>query len=263
MRSFLLALLVVGSGCSLVLDTSPPDPQYISNPDGGRKVCDVDEDCDDGFACNGLETCADDGLCSINMVPATCDDGVDCTADVCGSDGVCTHQADDTACSDGFDCTKDICLGVAIGSVRSGCYSVPQDNHCAQPVTVANACARSVCAPAAMEPGDDPSGCVLAPALNCDVGKRCNFSTFQCEALPDGCNSDDDCNDGDPCNGVETCVTDNAISSCMSVGDCADHPNATCERTVCNERDVDAGADACLTVRKYDTACIAPVIAPP
>lgn len=46
--------------------------------------------CDDGKACNGVETCAADGSC-VPGTPPTCDDDDTCTRDGCDDASGCTH----------------------------------------------------------------------------------------------------------------------------------------------------------------------------
>ncbi|MFC1888895.1 FG-GAP-like repeat-containing protein, partial [Thermodesulfobacteriota bacterium] len=60
--------------------------------------------CDDGFWCNGAETCDEVNDCQAG-VPQDCDDGVGCTVDVCNEDtDTCDHTGDDGFCDDGLWC---------------------------------------------------------------------------------------------------------------------------------------------------------------
>ena len=278
--SVFLASFLFLSGCSLVMDTSPADPAYTSiTGDGGMVACSRDASCDDGNPCNGIETCGSAGFCvpgtevvcpntgclvghckpdgSCVTVPtdSACTDDISCTHDSCSDVGRCEHVLDDTACDDGRSCTADVCVGVAIGTQRSGCYSVPQDNLCAQPVGGANMCAANVCAPSATA---DVTGCAVAPsAVGCTTGKRCNLETFQCELLPT--NNCDACDDGDPCNGVETCAGTGTVTYCLAGTSCAARVTNACERGVCNQFATDP-ANACVVVRRVDAMCIAPIV---
>ena len=67
------------------------------------KGCAADAECDDGFFCNGAETCSA-GTCRAGP-PPDCDDGVDCTADACEEDAdACDHAPDDLLCDNGRFC---------------------------------------------------------------------------------------------------------------------------------------------------------------
>jgi len=80
--------------------------------------------CDDGNACNGLETCdPTDGSCD----PGTtldCDDGDACTVDTCDNTLGCQHSP--VSCDDGNECTDDTC------DPTSGCINTnsPPGTEC-------------------------------------------------------------------------------------------------------------------------------------
>ena len=88
------------------------------------------EECDDGFVCTWIDTCAV-GTC-IGQGVNPCDDDEACTADVCdvGSD-MCLHEAlDDGPCDDGDPCTTStMCtFGTCHGDPVPGCvYATPPD----------------------------------------------------------------------------------------------------------------------------------------
>ena len=70
------------------------DCQELCNEEEMRcevPVCDSDEDCDDGLACNGLEMCTGDGRLAecAGGTPVECDAGVVCTepSGICGPTG--------------------------------------------------------------------------------------------------------------------------------------------------------------------------------
>lgn len=266
-----LALIVV-SGCSLVMDTSPPDPVYTPvTGDAGTNACVHATDCDDGDPCNGVESCGangfcvsgsavvcptvgckvgqcgPDGTCVFETRDALCQDGAECTHDVCQPDGICSHATDNTLCDDGIGCTNDLCLGVIVGTATVGCYHLPQDNLCGNAVGTAD-CAVSVCAPSA---SPDDTGCALAPRVACGDAMRCNYETRECEALPDGCVG---CDDGNGCNGVETCDMSAGQPACVSTPSCL-LSSSSCQRTVCDQSP-DAAAVVCVDVRKLDTQCL-------
>ena len=56
----------------------------LCDPEAGCQAvdCGQDADCDDGFWCNGAETCVE-GACQ-GGERVDCDDGIDCTVDSCG-----------------------------------------------------------------------------------------------------------------------------------------------------------------------------------
>lgn len=65
-------------------DAGVDAPDLDGAPDGadvdGGGRCTIDDDCDDGTFCNGVETCVM-GACVAGSDP--CDDGIDCTLDAC------------------------------------------------------------------------------------------------------------------------------------------------------------------------------------
>ena len=112
------------TGCANVPVECPVGEQCDS-ADGQCKAepeCTVDADCNDGFFCNGSETCdTATGTCQPGT-PVDCDDGVDCTVDTCNEvNDECVNTPDNSACpDDGLFCTGDeICDSVA-GCVSTG-----------------------------------------------------------------------------------------------------------------------------------------------
>ena len=72
-----------------------------------------DSNCDDGFWCNGAETCDVVNDCQPGN-PPDCDDLVDCTDDSCneGTDS-CDNVPDDPFCDDGLFCNgPEVCDGI-------------------------------------------------------------------------------------------------------------------------------------------------------
>ena len=112
------------TGCANVPVECPVGEQCDS-ADGQCKSepeCTVDADCNDGFFCNGSETCdTATGTCQPGT-PVDCDDGVDCTVDTCDEvNDECVNTPDNIACpDDGLFCTGDeICDSVA-GCISTG-----------------------------------------------------------------------------------------------------------------------------------------------
>ncbi len=96
--------------------------------------CTIDDDCQAGLFCNGVETCdatdpnADaDGCVDGNRPDPS--DGIDCTFDSCdeGADeednmGTFRNVVDNGACDDNDPCTMDVCTaGVGCGNQTIGC----------------------------------------------------------------------------------------------------------------------------------------------
>lgn len=68
--------------------------------------CTVDGECNDGNACNGVETCVS-GSCTAGT-PINCDDSLFCTIDSCiPGTGLCAYAPN--PCSDNNSCTNDSC----------------------------------------------------------------------------------------------------------------------------------------------------------
>ena len=120
------ALLLGCGGDPPPSTAAPRDDQTAAGAGSGGSVtvvqvrCEQVDDCEDGQACNGLETC-EAGFCKKGEA-VDCDDGVACTKDFCDqSSGDCSHAAPDrdgdgsvdAACVDadgrdlGDDCDDD------------------------------------------------------------------------------------------------------------------------------------------------------------
>ena len=119
----------------------------VCGPQGNCRFLENDTVCSDGFFCNGMEectqqgcvdgpnpVCGDEGVCG----KGRCDRGLDecvvdcvddicrriepvraCTIDKCELDKNCSHTTNDTACSDDCACTTDRC------DVELGCVFTP------------------------------------------------------------------------------------------------------------------------------------------
>lgn len=93
-------------------------------------ACSSSAQCDDGLACNGVETCdLGSGLC-VAGTPIVCDDGNQCTTDTCVDPlGTCSAApvADGTSCDDGVTCSvpdtcqSGACLGEEDGNSNGTC----------------------------------------------------------------------------------------------------------------------------------------------
>jgi hypothetical protein len=104
---------VESSGCQHVPDNSLCNPGEICDPDSGciPFTCATDEDCDDGFYCNGVETCDASHQCAAGT-PPDCTDGIVCTNDLCDEDN--------------DSCTNPVLTGWCL--IGGTCYSNGSDN---------------------------------------------------------------------------------------------------------------------------------------
>ena len=172
-----------------------------------------DANCDDGFFCNGAETCDAQNGCQAGGDP--CDDGVGCTVDTCDEDAdSCSHAPDDAACNDGAFCNGDeICdaqndcqpgtdpcddgVGCTVDACdedADSCNHTPDDALCDNGdfCDGAETCDAVLDCQAGADPCDDGVGCTVD---TCDEdGDSCSHAT-----------DDAACDDGVFCNGAETC----------------------------------------------------------
>lgn len=212
--------------------------------------CNVDADCNDGVACNGIEVCdlslGVPGFCAPGAF-IDCDDAVPCTIDYCVEPGACANEPFDGLCNDGNVCdgveTCDALLGCEAAAPPvcndgiactndgcdplTGCFNNPQNFLC-QDGSFCNGA--EVCNPAA--------GCQPSPPVNCGsdgiacTTEICDDALGGCTAIP----NDDVC----PCG--ESCVP--------ALGGCANACNiATCEGQVwdcgnCLDDDGDCAVDS-------------------
>jgi hypothetical protein len=177
--------------------------------------CDTNAECNDGNACNGVETCSgnhcvlgtppdcdDDNPCTLDCNPNSgciqvpladdtgCDDGNQCTkSDTCQG-GVCT-AGEPRTCNDGNDCTTDTCdpaHGCAHEPIATG-LPCSDGNACTQ----ADACIRG--------------NCIAGSGISCDDLNPCTADT--CDAL-DGCHHQPvtdgvSCAGSSPCSALDVC----------------------------------------------------------
>ena len=173
-------------GALLVSGCPGPDPADASM-DAATETCTLASECDDGFFCNGTETC-DAGAC-VPGTPPACDDGVTCTDDTCSDAArACLHLPPDLdgdgygalGCADGTDCDDDD-ADVFAGNVEL-CDAAGRDEDC-DPTTRGGI-------------DDDGDGFESSACCNgSDCGPDCDDARFT--SNPDGadvCNAlDDDC----------------------------------------------------------------------
>jgi Dictyostelium (slime mold) repeat len=182
---------------------------------GCQAVIDDTNDCNDGDACNGSETCVA-GICT-NGSPPVCDDGNLCTDDSCVAALGCQFTNNTAPCDDGEFCTAspDVCAGgicIGGGDACPGQFCDEVDNVCFDGCADASECndndpctddvcdAQSVCRNPSICP-THPDPCII---------NTCNAATVQCEAIPVLCGAGEECFEGD-------CFT-----ACQTVVDCDD-----------------------------------------
>ena len=132
-------------------DSCDPQTGCVFQPDN-------ENDCSDGDACNGLETC-NNGAC-LAGAPAVCDDENPCTDDACVPAFGCTYEVDDlNDCSDLNVCNgPEVCQG---GGCQAGMPLVCDDN---------DKCTADTCAKL--------TGCLHAPAAGiCEDNLDCTKDT--------------------------------------------------------------------------------------
>jgi hypothetical protein len=167
--------------CTSTIDNTKCSGGQVCVPPQGciTQSCTTNAQCDDGNACNGIETCdttVPGGQCKPGT-PVNCNDNIACTFDECNqTTGACSHTAFDSFCSDG-----DVCNGIETCSLTQGCVGgtplVCNDNK---------TCTIDTC--------NSSSGCVYQP----------NDAACQDSSI---CNGAESCNPSAPnANGTTGCV---------------------------------------------------------
>ncbi len=205
---------------TLVCGGGPPCTEGICDSTGGCSyrplgaacdvVCDIDEDCDDGWACS--DGVCNDGICLVTI--KVCDDEDPCTRsfcdpatgycatanlDVCEPD--CVTQGGDAWCDDDDACTIDWCD-----------ETLHQCMYAFKTCEDGDLCTTDIC--------DPDSGCLF-------------FSSPPCLA----CYGDGDCDDGNPCT-ADICKNANPIQETDPnyMNDGAAHPVRYCaHESVCSQ----------------------------
>jgi len=178
--------------------------------------------CDDGNACNGVETCTA-GVCVL-MTPPVCDDGDPCTTESCVPASGCTTPEPIANCceapadcgDDGNACTANTCVDRQCGSdaIPLCCLG---DAEC-----------------------DDGNACT--PGGSC-VGNECVSTT------PPDCQDDGDLCTDDFCDPVAGCVHAEIPGCCSSNAECDDG-------TACTTDTCDPVFHTCSNVQE-DDMCVA------
>jgi Zn-dependent metalloprotease len=173
--------------------------------------CIIDNDCDNGDLCDGVETCVG-GACQPGT-PLTCDDTNDCTDDSCVPATGCVFTNNTDPCDDSNACTTvDVCSGGAcVGSSPLVCDD-------------ANICTDDTC--------DSITGCEFTNNTN-----PCNDD--------DACTTVDECSGG-ACVGSVPLVCDDGLfctgaESCDQIIGCVAGSDPCVSGTWCEE-----GGDVCV-----------------
>lgn len=226
--------------------------------------------CDDGRACNGVESCApaaagaDPVTGCAPGAPLVCpdEDGIACTVEYCSADtDACTSVAQDVACNDGAYCNGNetcapgaegadaatgclpgepvvceedeaSCTTVTCDDDEGRCVAVPDDAACADAV-FCNGAER--CAPGDLG-ADAVTGCAPGEdpcppdSVGCTVD-GCDEFAGACVHLPD----DSACVDDSTCNGSELCHPELGCTAEDAV-ECTDD-GFTCTVEECSEPD--------------------------
>ncbi len=243
--------------------------------------CATSADCDDGNACNGVETC---DLQNLQCQPGTAVDcsGLNsaCNVGACSrTTGTCiaSPKADGTTCNDGDLCTAasscqaGACKGTSpVTCVASDqCHDAGTCNSgtgvCSNPLkangsgcndsnacTKTDACQNGICTGA--------NATVCSASDQCHSAGTCDTSSGLCSNPPKANNSA--CDDGSLCTKTDTCqggvcagaspVTCAASDQCHSAGTC-DAKTGTCSNPAqsdgssCNDGTLCTSTDTCKT----------------
>lgn len=184
--------------------------------------------CDDGNACNGVETCGADHACAPGEPLA---EGADCGAGKICVGGNCVDGSCGDAivtapeeCDDGNAAAGDGCEGTC----KFTCLSTDPARNCASqnpcvgngkcddtthvcaagaPLTDGTACGSAqICVGSACVAEQCGDG-FLGAGEQCDFGVGANLTGSGCEpTCAFSCATNTGCSDNNPCNGVETCA---------------------------------------------------------
>lgn len=158
--------------CDPMADCQPGDGDPCEPPTICDEVNDVclgcaeNSHCDDDLFCNGVERC-EDTVC-VSGAPISCDDGVDCTADLCDeSHDNCENTPNDRFCDD-----DEFCNGDETCSAQRGCL------------------------PGEARDCDDANDC---------TDDKCNERTDACDNACNAATPDDECCDNLSCTNERVC----------------------------------------------------------
>src|SRR5437867_2978074 len=173
------------------------------------RCCTADADCDDGDACNGLETCDVANQTCQAGTPVVCEDNDVCTTNTCDhATGACSFPPIAGCCNVDPDCNdNDACTTDTCDTVQHVCNHTPavtrDDGIFCNGLETCNP-QDGTCVPGSAPTCDDGMVCTADscdPAANNNAGGCVNAPIAGC------CTTDADCDDGDVCSGTETCDT--------------------------------------------------------
>ncbi|MBW1809918.1 MAG: lamin tail domain-containing protein, partial [Deltaproteobacteria bacterium] len=218
-------------GAANCSDTLDNDCDTDTDLDDSDCQCGSDAECDNGDACDGIETCVA-GQCQ-NGTPVVCNDDNPCTDDSClPASGLCDFVNDDTnICNDGLYCTaSDYCsAGTCSGDARDCSYL---DDDC-NDGTCDEGNAECVAQPA-------NEGGACDDVDDCTTGDHCE--TGSC--LGDPLDNDHDGYVPISCGGLDCDDNNEDVNPDASEGA---WPDATCFDSLDNDCDTDTDLD--------DSAC--------
>jgi hypothetical protein len=166
---------------------------------GAPPGCTGNPECDDGLACNGVETCdIPTGTCQPGT-PVNCNDGVACTTDTCNEpSGTCSNTPNNGACSDGL-----FCNGSETCHATLGCQAGSAPN-CDDGI----ACTADSCNEGTDSCDHAPNNALCDDGLFCNGAETCN-ATLGCQAGTDPCG-------GAACDeGTDTCAGGDKLWLCF------------------------------------------------
>jgi C1A family cysteine protease len=214
-----------------------------------KQPCNSDENCDDGDACNGTETCVS-GICQAGE-PVVCDDGLYCNGIEYCNNGVCANTGN--PCGNGFKCVEenDTCIPENCGDGICGdvedCDNCPGDCITSSNGGTCGDCFKGKC-DGVCHPKEVGTGCPDCLQSFCCGDGICNGEedSTRCERdcgtppEPEVCNDGSD-NDGDG-------YTDCADSDCFGVDKGCPPENEVCDDGIDNDQDgaIDCADSDCI-----------------
>ena len=175
--------------------------------------------CDDGFACNGVETCSVAGPVGTGCIAGTAvqcpnADGMTCTEESCQEpNGACIATPNSGLCNTGQNCIPPLgCIAATACTMNSQC----DDGNACNGVETCNGV---FCVDGAPKNCNDLFPCTI---------DTCNEQTGACEHAPINAI----CDDGSRCNGVEACDVNLGCTNPPDI-DCND--GVTCTMDQCTE----------------------------
>lgn len=213
-------------------------------------TCSLDAECDDGNACNGLETCVD-SACQPGE-PVVCeDDGLYCNGSEYCDNGVCVHTGDPCSGTDICDEDNDRCRPITCGDGVCGegedCYNCPEDCISGSGGGDCASCFKGICDGSChpVKEGPDCSDC--APSYCCGDGV--------CNGEEDSTNCKIDC--GEP-SVPETSCNDGLDNDRDGLTDCNDPDcsnDPACQSGCLQRKEPCSSNEDCCSGRCFRGAC--------